>query len=91
MVQNRVSEIQGRAEACVVVTIEKLIEEAEEVRVAALADKKYSAAITAIKEKGVLSGLRVERNESTQRTLADMSDGELEAIIRGGSVGEALN
>ena len=44
-------------------TAEGLINEAEQVRAAAVEAGQFSAAIAAIKEKGVLSGKRVERSE----------------------------
>ena len=43
---------------------ENLINEAEQARLAAMEAGQYSAAVAAIKEKGVLSGKRVERRES---------------------------
>ena len=45
------------------ITVETLIAEVEEARVAALRAGQYSAAVAASKEKGVLAGLRVERSE----------------------------
>jgi hypothetical protein len=43
------------------VTAESLMKEAEEARVAAMASGQHSAAVSAIREKGVLSGQRIER------------------------------
>ena len=45
------------------VTAESLMKEAEEVRVSAMDSGQLNAAVAAIKEKGVLSGKRVERSE----------------------------
>ena len=46
------------------VTTESLIAECEEARLLALALKQPQSAIAAIKEKGVLSGKRIERSET---------------------------
>lgn len=86
-IANRISEIQARAASRVEVTRASLIAEAEEVRVAAMVAGQLSAAIAAIKEKGVLSGDRVEKRENRNTGADDMTDGELAAIIRGGSAG----
>jgi phage terminase small subunit len=45
------------------VTVESLINEAEQARLGAMEAKQYSAAVAAIKEKGSLSGKRIERSE----------------------------
>jgi hypothetical protein len=45
------------------VTAESLIEQAEEVRKRAMEGHQFSAAISAIREMGVLSGMRIERKE----------------------------
>lgn len=84
----RVQEIQGRAAVRAEVTVASLIDEAEEVRAQALKDGQYSAAIAAIREKGVLAGVRVEKREN--RNTVDpnkMSDDELAAIASAGSAG----
>jgi phage terminase small subunit len=59
----RVRELQERGAARAEVTVESLIREAEEIRKEALAARQFSAAIAAVREKGVLSGKRVERSE----------------------------
>jgi hypothetical protein len=46
------------------VTVESLISEAEQARRGAMEAGQYAAAVVAVKEKGVLSGRRVERRES---------------------------
>jgi phage terminase small subunit len=60
----RVQQITTVAAERAVVTVESLIAEAEEARAAAMADGQYAAAVAAIKEKGVLSGKRIERRET---------------------------
>lgn len=87
-VQARVAELQERAAIKTEVTAASLIEEAEEVRAKALAEGQFAAAIAAIREKGVLAGVRVEKRESTHKTDAkSMSDDELAVIARAGSAG----
>jgi hypothetical protein len=84
-VRARVAELQSRAAAKTVVTLESLLAEAEEVRSKALADGQYAPAISAIKEKGILAGIRVEKRENTNRSANEMSDDELAVIARAGS------
>lgn len=76
---DRVAELQGKAAAKVEVTVESLIRESEEVRQIALRDGQLSAAMAAIKEKGVLAGLRVEKKET--KDLTDIGDNELSAVL----------
>lgn len=78
-VLDRVEELQGKAAAKVEVTVESLIRESEEVRQAALRDGQLSAAMAAIKEKGVLAGVRVEKKET--KDLTDIGDSELSAVL----------
>jgi hypothetical protein len=66
-------------------TIERLIGKAEEALAIALQNQQASAAIAAIKEIGVLSGLRVEKREKMRGDASDLSDDELADIARGGS------
>jgi hypothetical protein len=44
-----------------------------------------SAAIAAVREIGILTGLRIRRSERLQRNVNDLSDDELVAIARGES------
>ena len=81
-VQVRVKEIKGATAAATVVTAESLMKEAEEVRVSAMDSGQLNAAVAAIKEKGVLSGKRVERGEVGGPGAFDhLSDDELRAEI----------
>jgi hypothetical protein len=65
-----------------VVTAETLINEAEEARQAAMASGQNSAAVAAIKEKGILSGKRIERAEiGTPNEFENMTDEELERAL----------
>jgi phage terminase small subunit len=67
------------------VTVESLINEAEAARRAAMEARQYSAAVAAIKEKGILSGKRVERNEQGApgefADLENMTADELGAFV----------
>jgi phage terminase small subunit len=65
------------------VTVESLIEQAQQVRASAMESKQLSAAVAAIKEVGVLSGVRVERKEvGAPGEFETMSDAELLAALR---------
>jgi phage terminase small subunit len=86
-VVKRLSELQTRTAERAVVTAETLIAEAEEIRKAAFAAGVYAAAIAAVKEKGVLAGVRVEKRDNTTRHVTDISDDELAAIATGGREG----
>jgi len=89
-VQARVAELQERSAIKAEVTAASLIEEAEAVREKALAAGQYAAAIAAIREKGVLAGVRVEKRESTHKSDPKaMTDDELALIASAGSAGVA--
>jgi hypothetical protein len=59
-----------------VITVESLIREAEEARAGAMADGQYAAAVAAIKEKGILSGKRIERSQVQTDHMSRMSTAE---------------
>lgn len=64
------------------VTAESLIDQAEALLTGAADAKQYSAAVSALKEKGVLSGKRVERSEvGAPGEFDHLSDDELMAAI----------
>lgn len=87
-VQARVAELQERSALRVEVTQASLIEEAEQVRAKALEAGQFSAAVAAIREKGVLAGIRVEKRESTHKADPKaMTDDELALIASAGSAG----
>jgi hypothetical protein len=75
--------LQGNVAKRVEVTLESLLEEAEEIRQRALEAGSYAAAITAVKEKGVLAGLRVEKRENRHLSVDEVSDADLAAIALG--------
>jgi hypothetical protein len=68
----------GRAK----VTIASLIQEAEEVRGLAVAERQLSAANTAIVTKAKLSGLWVDRSEVGEVDISRMSKEEIEDYLR---------
>ena len=79
-IANRVKELLEKQRSAVdiaaqraAVTVETLLAEAEQCRAMAVESGQIAAAIAAIREKGVLSGKRVERSERGQ-------PGEFEAI-----------
>lgn len=78
----RLEELQNRAANRAEVTVESLIAEAEEVRRLAVEKGQLSAAIAAIKEKGVLSGKRIERVQRQPGEFENMSDAELLAFLK---------
>jgi phage terminase small subunit len=82
-IRARVTELQGNVAKRVEVTLESLLEEAEEIRQRALEAGSYAAAITAVKEKGVLAGLRVEKRENRHLSVDEVSDADLAAIALG--------
>lgn len=85
IISDRVAELLERGAKRVEVTVESLIAEAEEARQLALANGQASAAVAATREKGVLSGKRIERSEQGKPGDFDrMDDDELEAFIATG-------
>lgn len=87
-VRTRLAELQERGAIKAEVTAASLIEEAEDVRAKALKAGQFSAAIAAIREKGVLAGVRIEKRESTHKTDPKaMTDDELALIASAGSAG----
>lgn len=82
----RVAELQGKGAAHVVVTLESLLNEAELARELAMKLEQPAAAVAAIREKGVLAGIRVEKRENKAvKDASQYSDAELAAIIASGS------
>lgn len=81
-IRDRVAQLQAAGAKRVEVTVESLLAEAEEIRALASAAGQFSAALAAVKEKGVLAGVRVEKRETTQKD--ELSDADLAALITGG-------
>lgn len=84
-VRDRVAEIQGKSAERVAVTVESLITEADQILKAAFAAEQFTAALGAVREKGILSGKRVERSErgipGEFAEIDDMSPDELRAYL----------
>lgn len=90
-VQVRIKEITGNAARRAEVTLESLIQEADQARIGAMEAGQFSAAVAAIKEKGVLSGKRIERAEvGGPGDFERMSDDELDRFISSRASGAGL-
>jgi phage terminase small subunit len=85
-IQGRVQQITAVGAERAAVTVESLINEAEQARRGAMEAGQYAAAVAAIKEKGVLSGKRIERSERGQpgefADLDNMTAEQLAEFIR---------
>ncbi|MEI8152177.1 MAG: hypothetical protein WCG92_11325 [Hyphomicrobiales bacterium] len=83
-VKQRVAEIQAGAVQSTQVTIASLLAAADEIRGLAVRDKQYSAAVGAVKEMGILSGVRIDRREVGSPGEFDrLSDEELMQLVEG--------
>ena len=88
-IATRVQEILGRGAERAEITVETLIGYAEEARQLALRIEQPSAAVAAIKEIGVLAGVRVEKSERKNiHDARELTDEELDAALAGTLVGE---
>jgi phage terminase small subunit len=67
-VRTRLSELQGKAAAKAVITLESHLADLEVLRDKAASAKQYSAAITAEIARGKASGVHVEKSESLVTT-----------------------
>jgi phage terminase small subunit len=67
-VQRRLAELEYRAAKRAEVTRQGLIEEADHILREAIESKQFAAAVAALKEKAILSGLRVERHKRENNT-----------------------
>jgi phage terminase small subunit len=80
----RLRELQEKLAERFEVTAGKLIHRAELARILAMEIEQPAAAVSAIKEMGVLSGVRVAKREIVKPDASDLSDGELAEIARKG-------
>jgi hypothetical protein len=81
-VKQRIAEIQQGAVERAQITVGTLLGLADEVRGLAIADKQHSVAVGAIKEMGILTGLRIDRREVGSPGEFDrLSDEELQHFI----------
>lgn len=81
-VKARIAELQERVATKAEITLETLIDHANEARSQAMEAGQFAAAVSAIKEMGVLTGLRVEKSERTNKSDArTLTERELDAAI----------
>jgi phage terminase small subunit len=81
-IRDRLTQINAELAQITQITVETLIEQADEIRRRAMESKQFSAAIAAIREMGMLSGVRIERKEIGQPGEFDhLSDDELERML----------
>ena len=73
-IADRIRELRGIATERAEMTLERLMEMAEDVFIMATAEKAFGPAVSAVKELGVLTGLRVEKQDRTNRNLTDVED-----------------
>jgi hypothetical protein len=79
-VQARIAWLRAEAAKATVWDLKKLIAAADEARRKAVELGQLTAAVLAVKEIGILTGLRVEQREVRTARLEDMSTSELLAI-----------
>lgn len=82
----RVNELQGKAAQEAQIDLEWLIRESVATYTAAKKDCAYAAAVSALKEIGILTGVRVEKQDRTNRNVDEASEltrDELYRIARG--------
>jgi phage terminase small subunit len=79
----RRAELLARVAGKAGVTAEQLIEQAQAAYKLAMATEQPSAAVAAIREIGILAGVRVEKRSSTVRSVKELSDEELMVIAAG--------
>jgi phage terminase small subunit len=83
-VSARLAELQAIGAEKAALSVESLIAEAEAVRMRAMELGQLSAAVAAIREKGILSGLRMEKSDRTisdKRSASDWTTAELVAFL----------
>jgi hypothetical protein len=85
----RIVELQQSAAASAEITLQGLLEEADEIQRAAMGARQYAAANGALKLKAELSGLYVQRKEDvTPRRSQEQIDAELRELLAGGYTAE---
>ncbi len=65
-IRARIAELQAQQEENLLITREFLLAKAEAARAGAMGAQQFSAAVSAVKELGILSGHRIERTEQGQ-------------------------
>ena len=85
----RVAELQQGAAQSAEITLQGLLEEADEIQRAAMSVRQYAAANGALKLKAELSGLYVQRKEDvTPKRSQEQIDAELRELLAGGHPAE---
>jgi hypothetical protein len=79
-VRARILWLRAQAAQAAQWNLEKLIAAADEARLHAHERGQLTAAVLAVRELGILTGLRVEQREVKTRRLEDLSTSELRAI-----------
>ena len=80
--KQRIAEIQQRAVERVQMTVGDLVDRTDELRQLAIEHKQISAGVAAVKELGILTGLRIDRREvGSPGDFERMSDDELQRFI----------
>lgn len=90
-VRTRIEELVAAAAARVEVTLESLISDAARCRDLGIWHGQINAAVLAVKELGILTGFRIEKRETRRLDPATVTDEELVAILRAGSVDVKLS
>ena len=83
-VQDYLSERRSNVAQSTEITLEWLVDKAKGVLESAQSDAAYGPAVSAIKEIGVLTGLRIEKRDNTNRTVTDVADlgpDEIDALL----------
>lgn len=85
-VASYIAERQEKAAESAEVTLEWLLDQAKGVLADARSDGSHAAAVSAIKELGVLSGERIEQSKRTNvnKNVDDLTDAELFALLAEG-------
>jgi phage terminase small subunit len=73
-IQERLSQIRKPVSARAQVTLDWLIEQAQDILRAAMADSSHAASIAAVKELGILSGARIETRHNLNQEANEPSD-----------------
>jgi phage terminase small subunit len=83
-VKERISFIKGLAAERTTVTLESLLHDACKARDLGFELKQIGPAVAAIKELGILTGLRVEKRENAHKSLHELTNDELRDIAARG-------
>ena len=81
-VKQRIAELQQATAERAQLTVGDLLERAEELRLLAIQHRQISAGVAALKEAGILSGLRIDRREvGSPGEFERLTDDELKRFI----------